>query len=58
MMQEIFTEYGLPGDLVYLAMIESGFNQKGMLTIACGGSLAVYGPHRQAIWHASHPLSG
>ncbi|HBH28256.1 MAG: transglycosylase SLT domain-containing protein [Desulfofustis sp. PB-SRB1] len=36
MMQEIFTEYGLPGDLVYLAMIESGFNQK-----ACSPSRAV-----------------
>ncbi|NJC88960.1 MAG: LysM peptidoglycan-binding domain-containing protein [Desulfuromonas sp.] len=28
MMQEIFAEQGLPRDLVYLAMIESGFNNK------------------------------
>jgi membrane-bound lytic murein transglycosylase D len=28
MMQEIFTEAGLPRDLVYLAMIESGFNNR------------------------------
>jgi membrane-bound lytic murein transglycosylase D len=28
MMQEIFAEHGLPRDLVYLAMIESGFNNK------------------------------
>lgn len=28
MMQAIFAEHGLPGDLVYLVMIESGFNEK------------------------------
>lgn len=28
MMQEIFAEYGLPQDLVYLAMVESGYNPK------------------------------
>lgn len=28
MMQEVFAEEGLPRDLVYLAMIESGFNNK------------------------------
>lgn len=28
MMQEVFAEQGLPRDLVYLAMIESGFNNK------------------------------
>lgn len=28
MMQKIFAEYGLPQDLVYLAMVESGYNPK------------------------------
>lgn len=28
LMQEIFAEYGLPRDLVYLAMVESGYNPK------------------------------
>lgn len=28
MMQQIFAEYGLPQDLVYLAMVESGYNPK------------------------------
>lgn len=28
MMRDIFTEAGLPGDLAYLAMVESGFNAK------------------------------
>jgi len=30
MMQEVFAEAGLPRDLVYLAMIESGFNNKAL----------------------------
>lgn len=37
MMQEIFAEQGLPKDLVYLAMIESGFNNKAFSRARASG---------------------
>ena len=37
MMQEIFAEAGLPRDLVYLAMIESGFNNKAFSRARASG---------------------
>jgi membrane-bound lytic murein transglycosylase D len=37
MMQEVFAEQGLPLDLVYLAMIESGFNNKAFSRAKASG---------------------
>lgn len=37
MMQEVFAETGLPSDLVYLAMIESGFNNKALSRARASG---------------------
>lgn len=37
MMQEVFAETGLPRDLVYLAMIESGFNNKALSRARASG---------------------
>jgi membrane-bound lytic murein transglycosylase D len=37
MMQEVFAEQGLPRDLVYLAMIESGFNNKALSRAKASG---------------------
>jgi membrane-bound lytic murein transglycosylase D len=37
MMQEVFAETGLPQDLVYLAMIESGFNNKALSRARASG---------------------
>lgn len=37
MMQEVFAEQGLPRDLVYLAMIESGFNSKALSRAKASG---------------------
>jgi len=37
MMREIFAEQGLPRDLVYLAMIESGFNNKALSRARASG---------------------
>ncbi|MHB8709394.1 MAG: LysM peptidoglycan-binding domain-containing protein [Desulfuromonadales bacterium] len=37
MMQEVFAEHGLPRDLVYLAMIESGFNNKALSRARASG---------------------
>jgi len=37
MMQEVFAEHGLPRDLVYLAMIESGFNNKAFSRARASG---------------------
>lgn len=37
MMREIFAEHGLPRDLVYLAMIESGFNNKAFSRARASG---------------------
>lgn len=37
MMQEIFAEAGLPRDLVYLAMIESGFNNRALSRAKASG---------------------
>ncbi len=37
MIKKVFAEYGLPDDLAYLAMIESGFNNKAYsVAAACG----------------------
>ncbi len=37
MIKEVFEEYGLPEDLAYLAMIESGFNNKATSPAAAAG---------------------
>jgi len=37
MMKEVFAEQGLPQDLVYLAMIESGFNNKALSRAKASG---------------------
>ena len=37
MIKEVFDEYGLPEDLAYLAMIESGFNNKAYSPAAASG---------------------
>lgn len=37
MMQEVFAEAGLPRDLVYLAMIESGFNNRALSRAKASG---------------------
>jgi membrane-bound lytic murein transglycosylase D len=37
LMEEILTEHGLPTDLVYLAMIESGFNQQARSSASAVG---------------------
>jgi membrane-bound lytic murein transglycosylase D len=37
LMQEILNKYGLPGDLIYLALIESGFSPKAYSVAAAAG---------------------
>ena len=50
MIKEVFDENGLPEDLAYLAMIESGFNCKAYSPAPAGlGYVAVRQGHRPAL---------
>ena len=58
MIKEVFDESGLPEDMAYLAMIESGFNNKAHLS---GGGLrhvAVHQGHRPALRPGHRRLRG
>ena len=49
MMKKIFREKNLPEDLVYVAMIESGFNPYAVSWCRAVGRLAVHACHGQAL---------
>ncbi len=49
MMQEIFAKEGLPQDLAYLSMIESGFNDRAYSWAQRRRAVAVYREHREPL---------
>ena len=58
MIQRIFRERGLPEELAYTAMIESGFSPAGGLAGRRQGDVAVHGGHGAALRPRHRPLAG
>ena len=58
MIKEVFQEAGLPEDLAYLAMIESGFNYQGLLSGGRQRHVAVHQRHRPALRADHRQLRG